>query len=125
MYYKAIREQEGLSLSSLLVWSTILTLVAIFGMKLAPAYIEYSSIKKNLTAIAKETNLQDADPNHIRLSFSKRAQIDNIKSISGQDIKINRENGRIVLSAKYTTQIPLISNISLHTDFEAISDYAQ
>ena len=122
MYYKAIREQEGLSLSSLLVWSTILTLVAIFGMKLAPAYIEYSSIKKNLTAIAKETNLQDADPNHIRLSFSKRAQIDNIKSISGQDIKINRENGRIVLSAKYTTQIPLISNISLHTDFEAISD---
>ena len=125
MYYKAIREQEGLSLSSLLVWSTILTLVAIFGMKLAPAYIEYSSIKKNLTAIAKETNLQDADPNHIRLSFSKRAQIDNIKSISGQDIKINRENGRIVLSAKYTTQIPLISNISLHTDFEAISDYTQ
>ena len=122
MYYKAIREQEGLSLSSLLVWSTILTLVAIFGMKLAPAYIEYSSIKKNLTAIAKETNLQDADPNYIRLSFSKRPQIDNIKSISGQDIKINRENGRIVLSAKYTTQIPLISNISLHTDFEAISD---
>lgn len=122
MYYKAIREQKGLSLSSLLVWSIILTLVAIFSMKLAPAYIEHAAIKKNLTAIAKETNLQDADLSHIRLSFSKRAQIDNIKSISGQDIKINRENGRIVLSAKYTTKIPLISNLSLHIDFEAISD---
>lgn len=122
MYYKAIREQKGLSLSSLLVWSIILTLVAIFSMKLAPAYIEHAAIKKNLTAIAKETNLQDADLSHIRLSFSKRAQIDNIKSISGQDIKINRENGRIVLSAKYTTKMPLISNLSLHIDFEAISD---
>lgn len=122
MYYKAIREQKGLSLSSLLVWSTILTLVAIFGIKLAPAYIEHAAIKKNLTAIVKETNLQDADPSQIRLSFSKRAQIDNIKAISGQDIKINRENGRIVLSAKYTTKMPLISNISLHIDFEAISD---
>jgi len=122
MYYKAIREQKGLSLSSLLVWSTILTLVAIFGIKLVPAYIEYAAIKKNLTAIVKETNLPDADPSQIRLSFSKRAQIDNIKAISGQDIKINRENGRIVLSAKYTTKMPLISNISLHIDFEAISD---
>lgn len=122
MYYKAIREQKGLSLSSLLIWSIILTLVAIFSMKLAPAYIEHAAIKKNLTAIAKETNLQDADFSQIRLSFSKRAQIDNIKSISGQDIKINRENGRIVLSAKYTTKLPLISNLSLHIDFEAISD---
>ncbi len=122
MYYKAIRGQKGFSLSSLLVWSTILTLVAIFGIKLAPAYIEHAAIKKNLTAIVKETNLQDADPSQIRLSFSKRAQIDNIKAISGQDIKINRENGRIVLSAKYTTKMPLISNISLHIDFEAISD---
>lgn len=122
MYYKAIRQQRGLSLSSLLVWSIILTLVAILGMKLAPAYIEHAAIKKNLTAIVKEINLQDADFNQIRLSFSKRAQIDNIKSVSGQDIKINREKGRIVLSAKYTTKMPLVSNLSLHIDFEAISD---
>lgn len=122
MYYKAMREQKGLSLSSLLVWSIILTLVAIFGLKLVPPYIEHAAIKKNLTAITKETNLQDTDFSHIRSSFSRRAQIDNIKSISGQDIKINKENGRIVLSAKYTTKIPLVSNMSLHIDFEAISD---
>jgi len=91
-------------------------------MKLAPAYIEYSSIKKNLTAIVKDTNLQNVDLNQIRLSFNKRAQIDNIKTISGQDIKINRENGHIILSVKYTTKIPLISNISLNIDFEAITD---
>jgi hypothetical protein len=91
-------------------------------MKLVPAYIEHAAIKKNLTAIVKETNLQDTDFSQIRLSFSKRAQIDNIKSVSGQDIKINRENGQIVLSAGYTTKIPLISNISLNIDFEATSD---
>lgn len=122
MNYKTIREQQGLSLSSLLVWSTIITLVAIFSLKLVPIYMEYFAVKKNLTAIAKETNLQDVDPNQIKLSFSKRAQIDNIKSISAQDIKIDRENSRVILSAKYTKTVPLISNISLHIDFEAISD---
>ena len=122
MDFKTIRKQRGLSLSSLLVWSTILTLVAIFSLKLVPIYMEYFAVKKNLTAIAKEINQQDVDPNQIKLSFSKRAQIDNIKSISAQDIKIERENARIILTAKYIKIIPLISNISLHIDFEAKSD---
>lgn len=121
-YHKTLQKQRGISLSGLLLWSVILILVSISGLKIAPAYIEYSSIKKNLIAIAKETNSQSTDLNLVRMSFGKRAQIDNIKSISAQDIKINRENGRVILSAQYTTKIPLISNISLNIDFQAISD---
>lgn len=121
-YHKSLQKQQGISLSSLLVWSVILILIAISGLRIAPAYIEYSTIQKNLTAIIKDTNSQNMDLNQIRLSFNKRASIDNIKSISGQDIKINKENGRIVLRAEYTTKIPLIANLSLNIDFEAISD---
>ncbi len=121
-YHNIFQKQKGISLSGLLLWSVILILIAISGLKIVPAYIEYSTIKKNLTAIAKDTNPQNMDLNQIRLSFNKRALIDNIKSISGQDIKINKENGRIVLRAEYTTKIPLISNLSLNIDFEAISD---
>ena len=121
-YHTMLQKQKGVSLSGLLVWSVILIFLAISGLRIIPAYIEYSTIKKNLTAIVKETDSQNMDLNQIRLSFSKRAQIDNIKSVSGQDIKINRENGQIVLSAGYTTKIPLISNISLNIDFEATSD---
>ncbi len=121
-YHKSLQKQQGISLSSLLVWSVILILIAISGLRIATAYIEYSTIQKNLTAIIKDTNSQNMDLNQIRLSFNKRASIDNIKSISGQDIKINKENGRIVLSAEYTTKIPLIANLSLNIDFEAISD---
>lgn len=121
-YHKSLQKQQGISLSGLLMWSVILILIAISGLRVAPAYIEYSTIQKNLTAITKDTNSQDMDLNQIRLSFNKRASIDNIKSISGQDIKINKENGRIVLSAEYTTKIPLIANLSLNIDFEAISD---
>jgi hypothetical protein len=103
------------------MWSVILVLIAIFTMKLIPVYIEHSSITRNLKAIAKETDVQNGDINQARLSFSKRAYIDNIKSISGQDIKINKENGSVILSAQYTVKIPLISNISVQIDFEPTS----
>lgn len=121
-YHKMSRRQKGIGLVSLLMWSVVLVLIVITGLRIAPAYIEYSAIKKNLSAIAKDTGLQNTNLNQIRLAFSRRAQIDDIKSISGQDIKINREAGRVILSAGYTVKIPLFSNVSLSIDFEAVSD---
>ena len=121
-YHKTLQKQKGISLSGFMVWSVILILIAISSLRIAPAYIEYSTIQKNLTAIIKDTNSQNMDLNQIRLSFNKRAQIDNIKSVNGSDIKINKENGPIILSTEYTIKIPLIANLSLNIDFEAISD---
>ncbi|WP_235590217.1 DUF4845 domain-containing protein [Nitrosomonas ureae] len=115
-------KQKGIGLVSLLMWSVVLVLIVITSLRIAPAYIEYSAIKKNLSAIAKDTSLQNTNLNQIRLAFSRRAQIDDIKSISGQDIKISRENGRVILSVGYTEKIPLFSNVSLSIDFEAVSD---
>ena len=121
-YYTERRKQKGIGLSGLLVWAVILILVAISGLKIAPAYIEFSTIQKNLSTIVKDINSQSADLNQIKTLFSKRAQIDNIKSINAQDIKINKENGRVVLSASYTVRIPLVSNLSLTIDFDAVSE---
>ncbi|UJP05156.1 MAG: DUF4845 domain-containing protein [Nitrosomonas sp.] len=115
-------KQLGLSLSGLLVWSIILIGVAFSGFKIAPAYYEYSVITKNLGAIVKETNIQNADLHQIRASFAKRAQIDNITSIGGNDIMIHKNQGRIVLGADYTIRIPLIANLSLSINFQARSE---
>lgn len=123
MRYQTLRQkQRGISLSGLLVWTVIIILVSISGLKVAPAYIEFSSIKRNLASIVKGIDTQTTSPSQIKILFDKRAQIDSIKSINGQDIKINKENGRIVLSANYVVQIPLVSNISLQIDFQASSE---
>ncbi len=117
-----IKNQRGLSLSSLLVWSVLLILLAIATMKLAPIFMEYSAIKKHIATIAQEANTQNHDANAIRMSFIKRAQIDNIQSIGERDIKISRQANRIVLNTQYSKTIPLLSNVSLVIDFEASSE---
>ncbi|PSJ17280.1 DUF4845 domain-containing protein [Nitrosomonas supralitoralis] len=121
-YHKKSLKQKGIGLVSLLMWSVVLVLIAITSLRIVPAYLEYSSIKKNLTAVARDTSLQNMNLNQIRLAFSRRAQIDDIKSITSQDIRINKENGEIVLSVDYTTKIPLFFNISLNIDFQAKSN---
>lgn len=122
MYHSTMRKQKGASLSSLLVWSVVLIFISILGMKLIPVYMEYGTIKKALTTIAKDPAFQDTPPGQIRLSFDKRAQIDNIKVINGKDIEISLEKEGKVLSVKYSVKTPLFSNISLVIDFEASSN---
>ncbi|MGZ0018510.1 DUF4845 domain-containing protein [Nitrosomonas sp. wSCUT-2] len=121
-YYATLRKQSGMSLSDLLLWSVVIVVLAISALRVAPAYFEYYSIKRNLSAIMKETDPQAPELQQIRMSFAKRATVDNIKSISAQDIQMKKENGRIILSAKYTAKMPLVANISLHIDFQAESD---
>ncbi|MCB1986086.1 MAG: DUF4845 domain-containing protein [Burkholderiales bacterium] len=115
-------KQRGLTLSGMLVWSIVLVLVAVLGMKVVPVYIENASIKKNLTAIANDANLKDSHANQLRLAFTKRAQIDNITVIAAKDIKITRDKGQNHLSVDYSVNVPLFANISLQIDFETQSD---
>lgn len=122
MHYGTYREQRGVSLSGLLMWSVILVMLAILGMKLAPAYIEYASVQKALVGINSEPSIKDMSAAQIRESFGKRAQIDNISVVSGKDIEIKNENKQQVLEINYSVTIPLVANISLFIEFNATSD---
>lgn len=122
MRYGISREwQKGISLSGLLMWSVVLIMVAILGMKLAPAYIEYASIQKALTGIAEDPNFKNTTPKQIRDSFLKRTQIDRISTVTGNDIEIKIENKQRVLEINYSVTIPLVANISLFIEFNATS----
>jgi len=122
MHHGTLHKQKGVTLSGLLMWSVILFIIAILGMKLVPVYIEYAAIQKTLSAITNDPALKDALPREIRLAFSKRANIDNIDVIRGSDIKISNEKGRTILKADYSVTIPLFANISMLIDFNTTSD---
>lgn len=121
MYPSISKKQQGISLSGLMIWSFVLILVSIVGMKLIPAYIENATIKRTLLAVATESNLR-TNNQEIRQSFNRRASIDNIKAINGQDIVIDKKSDKVVLSAHYSVKIPLLANISLYIDFTAASN---
>lgn len=122
MHQGILHKQKGFTLSGLLMWSVILIMIALLGMKLAPVYIEYAAIQKIFAAITNDSTLEDATPTEIRLSFDKRASIDNIDVIRGRDIKISKENGRTILTTDYSVTVPLFANISMLIDFKVASD---
>jgi hypothetical protein len=114
------RQQRGVSLLGLLMICIVLVFVAILGMKLAPAYIEYSSVKKAMAGMSGE--LRGATVADVRKAFDRRAQIDNIEVISGKDLEVSKDGNEIVISFAYSKKIPLVSNVSVLIEFAGSSD---
>ena len=121
MYPSTSKKQQGVSLSGLMIWSFVLILVSIVGMKLIPAYLENATIKRTLLAVATESNIRTSNE-EIRQSFNRKASIDDIKAINGRDIIIDKKSDKVVLSTSYSVKIPLFANISLYIDFTAASN---
>ncbi|CAH1387799.1 DUF4845 domain-containing protein [Candidatus Nitrotoga sp. M5] len=113
--------QRGVSLSGLLIWSIILIIAAIGGMKVIPAYIENAEIKSILYTIVTDPEMQGAQSKNIRESFSKRAVMNNINVVTANDIEIVKDARGLSLSISYQVKIPLAGNASLLLEFNPSS----
>ncbi|MBT9566737.1 MAG: DUF4845 domain-containing protein, partial [Thiobacillus sp.] len=58
--------QRGLSMIGFLFVAMVLVFIAILGMKLVPAYIEFSSVKKIVNAMSQESDLKSKSNAEIR-----------------------------------------------------------
>ena len=114
--------QRGVSLIGMLLWGIAIVFVALFAMKLLPAYMEFFKVKKVLVDIGQESEIKTMTNANIRDKFNKRSLIDDIHSIRSADLDITREKGLTIVSADYQFQTKLVGNVSLLVDFHASSD---
>ena len=91
------------------------------GFRVLPAYIEYYSVKKALEqALVDTKDLNSAA--EIRNAFQKRADAGYIESVQGRDIEIAKSKNEVTASVSWTRKLPMVANVSLFLEFEAIGD---
>lgn len=108
---------RGLSMIGFLFVIVILGFVVVALFKLIPAYVEYFSIRNALTAMARDSELRNANPQAIRAAFARRVQIDDIKSVEPSDIDIEKDGDRLVLSTSYSKRVPMVGHLNACLDF--------
>lgn len=115
-----MKNERGLTLIGMLVACIVIVVLAIGGLKIAPAYIEYFTIKKAIVAIAQ--NNRGGTVQDVRRAFELRSAIDNIDAISPKDLDITKEGNDVVVSFAYPKRIPLFANVNVVIDFAASSN---
>ena len=109
--------QAGLSLMGLIAGLIILVIVALFGMKILPSFMEFRAAKNAIQAIAREK--AGGGPADIRRAFDARAQIDNIDALKSTDLDISKQGNEVVISFAYRKEVALFSGIALCIDYAA------
>ena len=111
------RTQAGVSLMMLVGALIILAVVALFGMKTIPSWMEFRTAKKAIEAIARDQ--PGATPGDIRRAFENRSAIDDITTIKPSDLEIGKEGNAVVISFAYRKEVPLFRNVGLYIDYAA------
>jgi Tfp pilus assembly protein PilX len=110
-------KQQGLSLVGLIIGLIVLAMVALFGMKVIPSYLEFRSAKNAIDAIARER--PGSTVADVRRAFENRSAIDDINTVRPSDLEITKEGNAVVISFAYRKEVPLFNNVGLYIDYAA------
>lgn len=114
-----MKSQRGVTLFGLMVWAVILGAGALLAMSVFPTVNEYWTIKKAVDKIAGDglTTVPE-----IRAAFERIKTIEYaIQSISGKDLKITKENEKVVIAYAYDKEIKLVEPVFLLIKYEGRS----
>jgi hypothetical protein len=112
-----MRKQKGISLSGFLMWTILLFFGLLLAFKIGPPYFEYITIKKQLQAIGKDSEVQSGQRRDVESAFLKRSIVENIEAVKPADLIISKEADGVVISAEYTTCVPIVGNLRACMDF--------
>src|SRR3990167_6408141 len=113
--------QRGLSFIGVIFVGLIAVAAFAIGGQSIPVFLEYQAIQKAAAKAAKEgSTVPD-----VRVIFDRAGAIDNISSIQGKDLDVTKRGDKIVVSFKYSREIPLAGPAYLVYRFEESTKYVQ
>lgn len=118
---RSLQRQRGVGFIGLIFIFAVAAVVLLLGLKLLPVYLELFSVKKVVAAMAKGEEVKSGTVSDIRKSFNRRAVIDDIKSITGDDLEITKEGGETVIVAAWQHRVGLFTGFTLLVDFSVSS----
>lgn len=105
-----IRRQAGVSILGVLVLLALLSFFLTVTIRLFPAWMEGRSVKTAITAVAEASSAQ----NSLR-DVTKRLQnnfnTNRIEAIKPRDVKVYRDEGKIIIDANYEKRTPLFKGV--------------
>lgn len=114
------RYQSGLSLISVVIVGGLIAFAILIGFRTVPAVNEYMAIDRIIGVLAKEGD--NGKPIiELRRDFDRRREIDDIRSVSGADLEISKDDNRTIIGVEYERKVPVVANVSLLIEFNASS----
>lgn len=105
--------QKGMSIWLVLVMGALLFIVGGAALRVLPTFLEYRSVLSALDQAVKA----GTEPREIQKAFERAATIENITSITGADLIIDKTSEGVVASFAYERRVPLAGPVNILMDY--------
>ena len=112
------RRQRGITMLGFVFVAGVLMVVVMLGFRIAPAVIEYYSVKSALNEALAEVK----DPTgsaDVQKAFQRRIDAGYIESVSAKDVDFTKDRNTVIASVSWSRTLHLVANASLVLDFAA------
>ena len=109
------KNQSGMTFIGLIIVLAAVISIAVVGMKVGPAYLEFMNVKNAIKRAASSADT--SSKKEVATAFDKSAAVDNISVVKGSDLVVNGG----VISVDYQVVVPIVANASVLLDFSATS----
>lgn len=104
---------RGLSIAG---WMFVIIVVVVFGSvatKTVPAYMDFNTISTAINSALDDPKIGLMSTQEIQTNIDRRFAINNITVISGADLQVEKESGRVLIAVDYEVRKNLFSNLDL------------
>ena len=111
--------QRGIGLVGMLGWACLIASAAVLTGRWLPTLLEFYTIQRIVDRIAQDN---PATLPEVRVAFDQARQVEySVRSISGQDLLIARDNDKLQIGFAYDKQIEIAGPVSLLIKYQGHS----
>lgn len=111
-----VQRQRGITFIGLVFLMVVLAMTGAVVVQAVPTVAEYLAVQK---AVQKAT--EGGTPAEVRLLFAKAASIDDIKSITPDQLEISKNGDKVVVGFSYQREIHLMGPAYLTLKYQGQS----
>ena len=116
MYDK--KRQQGLTFISWLVILIVAGFFVMVALKITPVYLDHFAVRQSLESLKNEPFIGRKTLVDIRKMLMSRLDINNVRHIKKDEVKIARAGGVTTIAINYEERRPLVGNLSLVMTFD-------
>ena len=118
---KIIKKQQGVTMITIAMGLVLLAFFVTIAVTIWPVYIENFNVNSHLTRMAENPKAKGMTKVEILKTLQKRFGVDDVKSVSRQDITITGEPGQgYEIEVDYEVRKNLMGNVDLVIFFNKV-----
>jgi len=113
----SIKQQQGLTLISILFILGLIAFFTLLTLKIVPIYMDHSKVVNALKAVKQSPDIETKSEHEVRDSLSKRFNINYVYDVTQDDIKVVKHGNYLKVTIEYETVQKIIGNLSVLAEF--------